>query len=136
MSACAGRFPSWQRGFVCDMRTVAERHLGLPVWLPGLADPEMLERVERAVTAAVDVLRSDGTIVMTGCGTSGRMAYWCARSFNRVLARLGRKPAFKYLISGGDTALLLSDELPEVCSMRYGQAVLVCWLAHRVCTHL
>ena len=81
----------------------------------GLNDPDFLERVERAVAAAVDVLKApDSAIVLTGCGTSGRMAFWAARTFNAVLARQGQRPAFKYLISGGDPALLLSDELPEV----------------------
>jgi hypothetical protein len=52
-------------------------------------------------------------IVMTGCGTSGRIAFQTARRYNRVLAAAGVRPLFHYLISGGDSALLLSDELPE-----------------------
>lgn len=82
---------------------------------PGFNDAEFMECVDRAVAAAVRVLSTEGgTIVLTGCGTSGRMGFWCARSFNAVLKRLGKPPAFQYLVSGGDTALLLSDELPEV----------------------
>jgi hypothetical protein len=52
-------------------------------------------------------------IVMTGCGTSGRIAFQTARRYNRILASAGIRPLFHYLISGGDSALLLSDELPE-----------------------
>lgn len=50
---------------------------------------------------------------MTGCGTSGRIAFQTARRYNRVLCAAGVRPLFHYLISGGDSALLLSDELPE-----------------------
>ena len=52
-------------------------------------------------------------IVMTGCGTSGRIAFQTARRYNQILASVGIRPLFHYLISGGDSALLLSDELPE-----------------------
>ena len=52
-------------------------------------------------------------IVMTGCGTSGRIAFQTARRYNCILAAAGIRPLFHYLISGGDSALLLSDELPE-----------------------
>ena len=88
---------------------------GEPGVCAGFCDVEFMECVDRAVSAAVKVLSTEGgTIVLTGCGTSGRMGFWCARSFNAVLKRLGKPPAFQYLVSGGDTALLLSDELPEV----------------------
>lgn len=50
---------------------------------------------------------------MSGCGTSGRIAYLCTRTFNRVLKVLGKPPCFKYLISGGDKSLIMSMELPE-----------------------
>ena len=53
-------------------------------------------------------------IVFTGCGTSGRVGFLVARRFNAMLRARGHEgTAFRYLISGGDSALLLSDELPE-----------------------
>lgn len=41
-----------------------------------------------------------GVIVLSGSGTSGRIAYLVARSFNLVLKSLGKPQVFKYLISG------------------------------------
>ena len=52
-------------------------------------------------------------VAMTGCGTSGRIAYLLAVHLNAVLVDNGRAPVFHYLISGGDSAVLFSDELPE-----------------------
>lgn len=50
-------------------------------------------------------------MVLSGCGTSGRIGFATASSWNRVLALLGSpaKPLFQYCHSGGDPALLLSD---------------------------
>jgi N-acetylmuramic acid 6-phosphate (MurNAc-6-P) etherase len=50
---------------------------------------------------------------MTGCGTSGRIAFMVARALNFVCQQRGCREPFRYKISGGDAALLLSDELPE-----------------------
>jgi N-acetylmuramic acid 6-phosphate (MurNAc-6-P) etherase/predicted NBD/HSP70 family sugar kinase/GNAT superfamily N-acetyltransferase len=44
-------------------------------------------------------------LIMSGCGTSGRIAFLTARRF--------KFSSCDYLIAGGDSALLLSDELPE-----------------------
>lgn len=86
--------------------------------LAGLTDAPLLARVEQCVAAVSDLLQNythdNSCVVMTGCGTSGRMAFWAARAFNRTLAERGLKPRFRYLVSGTDSALLLSDELPEV----------------------
>ncbi|EDQ86366.1 uncharacterized protein MONBRDRAFT_28326 [Monosiga brevicollis MX1] len=53
--------------------------------------------------------------VFTGCGTSGRIAWLCARAFNRILR--AHHPdvgvCFQYCISGGDESLVISNELPE-----------------------
>jgi hypothetical protein len=44
-----------------------------------------------------------------------RIAWLCAVQLNRLLARLrpGTAPCFKYRVSGGDEALIVSKELPE-----------------------
>ena len=52
-------------------------------------------------------------IIMSGCGTSGRIAFLTSRRMNRLCTSAGMRPIFHYLISGGDSAVLLSDELPE-----------------------
>ena len=64
-------------------------------------------------------------VIMSGSGTSGRLGFLIAREMNRVVAsvtniaaiptadRSSLPPPFGYCVSGGDPALLLSDELPE-----------------------
>lgn len=55
--------------------------------------------------------------VLSGCGTSGRMAYFATCLFNSYLPGAEELPPcqrpFRYLISGGDHSLVLSQELPE-----------------------
>ncbi|KAJ8333330.1 hypothetical protein SKAU_G00422260 [Synaphobranchus kaupii] len=62
-----------------------------------------------------DILKhpEDSLIVMSGCGTSGRLAYLLAISFNRLLKGLKKQQVFAYTIAGGDKALLTSQEAPE-----------------------
>ena len=77
----------------------------------GLLDDRLLAAAEATVLASKTALAStSGAVVLTGCGTSGRIAYLTARRFQR-LSKLSS--TFTYLISGGDPAILLSDELPE-----------------------
>jgi hypothetical protein len=53
--------------------------------------------------------------VFAGCGTSGRIAWLCAHSYNAIMRDICPElpPMFHYCISGGDEALVLSKELPE-----------------------
>lgn len=67
----------------------------------------------KLISSAIADPKKKVAIVMTGCGTSGRIAFQTARRYNIILAAAGVRPVFHYLISGGDSALLLSDELPE-----------------------
>ncbi|XP_076156274.1 glucokinase regulatory protein [Alosa pseudoharengus] len=55
----------------------------------------------------------DSLIVLSGCGTSGRIAFLLANTFNRMLGRHQQKPVYSYIIAGGDKALLTSQEAPE-----------------------
>ncbi|KAI4884604.1 hypothetical protein NFI96_034569, partial [Prochilodus magdalenae] len=52
-------------------------------------------------------------IVLSGCGTSGRVAFLLATSLNRQLSVLHQKQICSYIIAGGDKALLTSQEAPE-----------------------
>lgn len=52
-------------------------------------------------------------VVFTGCGTSGRLAYLISKRYNSLMSFANIPECFYYLISGGDSAILLSDELPE-----------------------
>ena len=87
---------------------------------PGLYDDRTLQALANVTDAAASVLRAaaagkKAVIVMTGSGTSGRIAFMTARMLNGVAATAssGGAPPFAYLASGGDFALLMSDELPE-----------------------
>ncbi len=53
--------------------------------------------------------------MMSGCGTSGRIAWLCALHLSRILSTSfpGIDKCFHYLISGGDQSLVISNELPE-----------------------
>ncbi|KAL2098835.1 hypothetical protein ACEWY4_005315 [Coilia grayii] len=55
----------------------------------------------------------DCLIVLSGCGTSGRIAFLLSNTFNRILARHQQRPVYSYIIAGGDRALLTSQEAPE-----------------------
>ncbi|KAG5265831.1 hypothetical protein AALO_G00246860 [Alosa alosa] len=55
----------------------------------------------------------DSLIVLSGCGTSGRIAFLLANTFNRMLGWHQQKPVYSYIIAGGDKALLTSQEAPE-----------------------
>ncbi|KAM3585042.1 uncharacterized protein V6R79_005940 [Siganus canaliculatus] len=55
----------------------------------------------------------DSLVVLSGCGTSGRMAFLLASSFNRALKELKHGSVYSYVIAGGDVALLSSQEAPE-----------------------
>ncbi|XP_078069070.1 glucokinase regulatory protein [Mustelus asterias] len=51
----------------------------------------------------------DNLIVLSGCGTSGRLAFLLASSFNNLF----KTASYGYIIAGGDKALITSQELPE-----------------------
>ena len=54
-----------------------------------------------------------GAVVFSGCGTSGRIAWLCAKTYNELAAKAEMDALFHYLIAGGDEALIVSKELPE-----------------------
>ena len=51
--------------------------------------------------------------VLSGAGTSGRLAFLTARNFNRCLKAMGRPEIFQYLIAGGDASLIKAQENAE-----------------------
>ncbi|XP_074520624.1 glucokinase regulatory protein [Halichoeres trimaculatus] len=55
----------------------------------------------------------DGLVVLSGCGTSGRLAFLITSGFNKALKELKQSPVYRYIIAGGDRALLSSQEAPE-----------------------
>lgn len=84
---------------------------------PGLWDPETIETLARLAVVAARILRSPrGRVVLSGAGTSGRLAMFTARTFNE-LATLPDSPApcdtFRYTIAGTDLALIAAQEGAE-----------------------
>ncbi|KAL6477639.1 hypothetical protein MHYP_G00134740 [Metynnis hypsauchen] len=68
------------------------------------------------ISKKVEIILKDpenSLIVLSGCGTSGRVAFLLATSLNRWLAVLHQKQIYSYIIAGGDKALLTSQEAPE-----------------------
>ncbi|KAL6060531.1 Glucokinase regulator [Balamuthia mandrillaris] len=84
---------------------------------------DTLERLSRATASllrAAVVGHKRLAIVMSGSGTSGRIAFLCARAFNRLWCAAGGDESadrsgevFHYLISGGEKALFSSQEKAE-----------------------
>nr|XP_038967742.1 glucokinase regulatory protein isoform X1 [Rattus norvegicus] len=54
-----------------------------------------------------------GLVVLSGGGTSGRMAFLMSVSFNQLMKGLGQKPLYTYLIAGGDRSVVASREQTE-----------------------
>ncbi|XP_067439087.1 glucokinase regulatory protein isoform X3 [Thunnus thynnus] len=71
----------------------------------------MMEVAERVALILKDP--QDSLVVLSGCGTSGRLAFLIASSFNRALRQLKQSSVYSYIIAGGDRALLSSQEAPE-----------------------
>ncbi|KAM3929975.1 glucokinase regulatory protein isoform 2-T2 [Leptodactylus fuscus] len=55
----------------------------------------------------------DGLVVLSGCGTSGRLAVLLANSFNRLMRGLHQIPCYTYIIAGGDRSIVTAQEAPE-----------------------
>ncbi|XP_067349342.1 glucokinase regulatory protein isoform X3 [Channa argus] len=55
----------------------------------------------------------DSLIVLSGCGTSGRLAFLLGSGFNKELRKMNQNPIYFYIIAGGDRALFSSQEAPE-----------------------
>jgi N-acetylmuramic acid 6-phosphate (MurNAc-6-P) etherase len=81
---------------------------------PALTDRSILSRVGQVIGwAAAGVGRPDAAVVIAGAGTSGRLAMFACRTFNRFLSARRRSPNFRYLIAGGDRALIKAQEKAE-----------------------
>jgi N-acetylmuramic acid 6-phosphate (MurNAc-6-P) etherase len=52
-------------------------------------------------------------IVLSGCGTSGRIAFLISRKFNQLAEAQKLRPCYRYIISGGDHAIMTSVESCE-----------------------
>ncbi|XP_036604858.1 glucokinase regulatory protein isoform X2 [Trichosurus vulpecula] len=81
------------------------------VRLLGQCDAEIFQEEGQAVPAYQDP--EGGLVVLSGGGTSGRMAFLMSVSFNQLMKGLGQKPLYTYLIAGGDRSVVASREGTE-----------------------
>lgn len=81
----------------------------------GLYDESNLRTLERLIAVVSEALRAPEktAIVMSGAGTSGRLAFFVAREFNKAMRAMGRAKCFHYLMAGGDKALIRAQEGAE-----------------------
>jgi len=79
----------------------------------GLCDIEIIKKIKIAVDAAAEILTFKGKkkIIVAGAGTSGRLAMFISRNFNRLCRQ--KKIKFEYMIAGGDLALIKAQEGAE-----------------------
>ncbi|KAM8903567.1 glucokinase regulatory protein isoform 3-T3 [Spinachia spinachia] len=79
-----------------------------------LSEP-VLEALTEVAKKVEHILKRprDSLVVLSGCGTSGRLAFLVASTFNRALKELDHSLVYSYIIAGGDRALLSSQEAPE-----------------------
>lgn len=79
-----------------------------------LCDDEIVAKIVQVVEWAAPVLgRKDSVVVISGAGTSGRLAMVAARAFNRFLVSRKRAPNVRYLIAGSNLALIKAQEGAE-----------------------
>ncbi|MBN1488885.1 MAG: hypothetical protein JXA69_03120, partial [Phycisphaerae bacterium] len=79
-----------------------------------LCDDEIVVKIVQVVEWAAPVLgREDSVVVISGAGTSGRLAMFVARAFNRFLVSRKRAPNVRYLIAGSNLALIKAQEGAE-----------------------
>ncbi|KAK3749423.1 hypothetical protein RRG08_003273 [Elysia crispata] len=81
----------------------------------GLQDTVIIDKLYKVAMLISNVVQnpSAGCVVISGCGTSGRLAYLTSRRFNKYLRSQGQEECFNYIISGDNDALYSSVELAE-----------------------
>lgn len=82
---------------------------------PALMDPEILDSLARCIEMLAEMLQSGRShrVVISGAGTSGRLAMVISREFNRYLSSAGREPVFRHLMAGHNPALIQAREGAE-----------------------
>ncbi len=81
---------------------------------PALCDPEVTNKMAQVIEWASPLMgKSDAAIVVSGAGTSGRLAMFAARTFNGLLKSKRLCPNFHYLMAGSNLALIKAQEKAE-----------------------
>ena len=80
----------------------------------GLLDAETIEKIENGAHLLHKVLSSKkGRVIISGCGTSGRIACMTCTYVNRMLKENGQRECCEFLCSGGEASLVISNEFHE-----------------------
>lgn len=98
--------------------------------------PAMETVMQMIVDRLTPLMRHDeaATVVLSGCGTSGRIAWMCARRMNALLRAAGKRPICRYLIASGDSALLIGQEQGEDDPHRAETDIAAVVSAYALCT--
>lgn len=82
---------------------------------PAMMDDEVIDRCVVLARRVADVaaLGAKGTVVVSGAGTSGRIAHLVCRQLNRLLRSWAAPEVFRPLVVGGQLALLRPREGAE-----------------------
>eukprot|EP00731_Ephydatia_muelleri_P031843 Em0023g350a len=102
-------------GIVRQLRQVdAQIFAGWRHW-ESILDDGVLSTADRVSNTVIQFLEDtdNNAVVLSGCGTSGRLAFVIAKTFNRLLCQRAKQPFYHYIISGGDKAILKSGESEE-----------------------
>lgn len=75
---------------------------------------QLVEAVSKLIAARVENKAASARVIVSGCGTSGRIGWNVCSMLNSVLAKLNHPELFYYMQAGGDRGLVLSEsDLPE-----------------------
>ncbi|XP_074251313.1 glucokinase regulatory protein-like [Saimiri boliviensis] len=98
----------------CDAEIFQEEGQALPTY-QRLYSESILTTMVQVAGKVQEVLKEPdgGLVVLSGGGTSGRMAFLMSVSFNQLMKGLGQKPLYTYLIAGGDRSVVASREGTE-----------------------
>nr|XP_034369777.1 glucokinase regulatory protein isoform X2 [Arvicanthis niloticus] len=98
----------------CDAEIFQEEGQIMPTY-QRLYSESILTTMLQVAAKVQEVLKEPdgGLVVLSGGGTSGRMAFLMSVSFNQLMKGLGQKPLYTYLIAGGDRSVVASREQTE-----------------------
>jgi len=80
----------------------------------GLLDETCLTKLDQLVPLIKEIFQNEkGVIVMSGCGTSGRIGFLASAFFNELCGEQNLPPKYRYIIAAGNSALVTSIEASE-----------------------
>ncbi|KAM9635502.1 LOW QUALITY PROTEIN: glucokinase regulatory protein [Trichechus inunguis] len=102
----------------CDAEIFQEEGEIMPMY-QRLYSESILTTMVQVAGKVQEVLKEPegGLVVLSGRGTSGRMAFLMSVSFNQLMKGLRQKPLYTYLIAGDDRSVVASREGTEVSAL-------------------